>query len=441
MKYISFLLSLYFLISFSKSSKFNDNSDDNPDPGYENLLKWGLSHNLTMTSKIKFIKSKSTKQYIAKNLIPEDDVIMDIPPSCMLNINSTLTLLNSKKFFKAFLNYVEAEKLSTEVMKDEYHVDQAFMSYVLYIVNKKPKYYSKNNFYKYYSPMFYIFEQNLDNLPFYFSSEQMRFFLNTSFGSVFEIFNKYIQEESFTFEKKIFNKSIEYEEYLKYRIFSMQKSYEVNKTINIVPFIDYIKKDFKKINCEFNVSDNGHIIIKAKENIFPGEELIMNPAAISNQHRFTFFGETFDEIKDKFNTFNIPSLIPNYITDKNVIFDLESFGNKARVDLVEIDFYKSIMFVYKKFAKLINEDDSDIGACNLMLKYLKRIRSNYEYINKDEVRKAFFSQKDIDNVLRIIEGEKLFIDRRISLLMIHIKNLKERMNRKVNYDAEDVNDL
>jgi len=269
----------------------------------------------------------------------------------------------------------------------------------------------------------------------------MRFFLNTSFGSVFEIFNRYIQEESFTFEKKIFNKSIEYEEYLKYRIFSMQKSYEVNKTINIVPFIDYIKKDFKKINCEFNVSDNGHIIIKAKENIFPGEELIMNPAAISNQHRFTFFGETFDEIKDKFNTFNIPSLIPNYITDKNVIFDLESFGNKARVDLVEIDFYKSIMFVYKKFAKLINEDDSDIGACNLMLKYLKRIRSNYEYINKDEVRKAFFSQKDIDNVLRIIEGEKLFIDRRISLLMIHIKNLKERMNRKVNYDAEDVNDL
>ena len=270
----------------------------------------------------------------------------------------------------------------------------------------------------------------------------MKFFFNTSFGSVFEIFNKYIQEEIDTFEKKIFNKSIVYEDYLKYRIFSVQKSYEVNKTINIVPFIDYIKKDFKKINCEFNISDNGHMIIKAKTNIFPGEELIMNPITISNQHRFIFFGETFDEIKDKFNTFNLPSLIPNYITDrKDIIFDLESFGNKARVDLVEIDFYKSIMYVYKKFAKLINEDDSDIGACNLILKYLKRIRSNYDLINKDEIRKAFYLQKDIDNVFRIIEGEKIFIDRRIDLLMIHIKNLKERMNKKVNYDAEDVNDL
>ena len=367
---------------------------------------------------------------------------MDIPPSCMLNINTTLTLLNSKKFFNAYNNYKEAEKLSTEITKDEYHVDQAFMSYVLYIVNKKKKFYEKNNFYKYYSPLFYIFDQNLDSLPFYYSSEQMKFFFNTSFGSVFEIFNKYIQEEIDTFEKKIFNKSIVYEDYLKYRIFSVQKSYEVNKTINIVPFIDYIKKDFKKINCEFNISDNGHMIIKAKTNIFPGEELIMNPITISNQHRFIFFGETFDEIKDKFNTFNLPSLIPNYITDrKDIIFDLESFGNKARVDLVEIDFYKSIMYVYKKFAKLINEDDSDIGACNLILKYLKRIRSNYDLINKDEIRKAFYLQKDIDNVFRIIEGEKIFIDRRIDLLMIHIKNLKERMNKKVNYDAEDVNDL
>ena len=284
--------------------------------------------------------------------VPEQLVVkvMDIPPECMININTTLSLLNSKKFKKAFEKYKELEKLSIEVMKDEHHVEQAFMSYVLYIVQKKKKTYEKNDFYKYYSPLYYIFDPNMDHLPFSFSSEQMKLFFNTSFGSVFEILNQYIQEEVTNFEKKIFNKSINSEEYLKYRISTIQNSFEINKTLNIVP--------------------------------------------------------TFEEIKDKFNTFSVPSLIPNFITDKPVDFDIKSLGPKSRTDLVEIDFYKPLIFVYKKFAKKIGEDDSDMGACKLILKYITKLKENYELITKDKIRKEFYTLRDIENVYRIIEGEK-----------------------------------
>ena len=394
-----------------------------------------------MTEKIRLVKDKDTKIYIAKNLIPEDDIIMDIPPECMININTTLSLINSKKFKKAFEKYKEVEKLSIEVMKDEHHVEQAFMSYVLYIIQKKKKTYEKNDFYKYYSPLYYIFEPNMDHLPFSFSSEQMKLFFNTSFGSVFEILNQYIQEEVTTFEKKIFNKSINSEEYLKYRISSIQNSFEINKTLNIVPFIYYIKKSFQKPNTEFNINEEGHIVVKAKANIFPGEELIMRPNTVSNDHRFIFFGETFEEIKDKFNTFSIPSLIPNFITDKPVDFDIKSLGPKARTDLVEIDFYKPLIFVYKKFAKKIGEDDSDMGACKLILKYITKLKENYELITKEKIRKEFYTQRDIDNVFRIIEGEKMFLERRIDILELYMKNQEERAKEKKNYDAEDVNDL
>ena len=438
----SFLQLIFIILFVFIFSKNNYKEPETTDPGYEELLKWGLENSLNITSKIRFIKDKDTKRYVAKNLIPEEELILDIPPDCMMNIKKSLELLNSKKFRKAFNEYIEVDKQSTDVLQDEHHVDQAFMAYILYIVNHKKKSYekNKNKFYEFYKPLYYMFEDNLDSLPFYYSSEQMRFFLNTSFGSVFEILNRYINEEATIFEKKIFKKTVLFEEYLPYRIFTIQKSYEVNGTINIVPFLDYIKKDFKNVNCDYKIED-GHIIIKAKQNIFPGEELILMPITISNQHRFIFFGETFDEILDKFQSYNIPTIIPHFLTNKKIEFDVDSLGPKTRVDLGEIDFYKGMINVYKKFAKSIQEDDSEEGACNLILKYIEKIRNNFNYIRKEDIRNAFFKKKDAENVQRIIEGEKKFLDRRISILKIYIQNLKVRQNETPDYSAEDVNDL
>ena len=441
MKFLPKTFLIFFLINFSFFYISCQDEDENMDEGYVKLLSWGKSHNLNITDKIRFIKNKESKQYIAKNLIPEDFVIMDIPPDCMLNINQTLSLLNMKKFRKGYEKYQGLEKLSTEVQQDTHHAEQAFMAYVLYIVNKKKKTYEKNNFYKYYSPLYYALEVNMDHLPFSFSSAQMKFFFNTSLGSVFEVFNRYIDEEVTTFEKKIFNKTILFEDYLQFRVATIQNSFEINQTLNIIPFVNYIKKDFKKVNCEFKFEENGHMVIKASANIFPGEELIMKPLTVSNEHRFIFFGETFDEIKDKYNTFNIPSLIPQFITNKPVDFDIYSLGPKTRVDLTEIDFYKGLIFIYKKFARTIGEDDSDMGACKLILRYITRLKENYELINMDKIRKEFFNKRDIENVWRIIEGEKMFMERRIDILKTYMRNQEERSKEKKNYDAEDVNDL
>ena len=441
MKQLSYILFIIlFIIVFSK---YDYKETEVSDPGYEDLLKWGLKNSLNISKKIKFVKDKNTKQYIVKELIPEGEIVIDIPPECMININKTLEFLNSKKFRKAYYAYKEEDKYNKEVLKDQHHADQAFMAYIFYIMNHKKKSYekNKNKFYEFTKPLNYMFEDNLDSLPFFFSSEQMRFFLNTSFGSVFEIFNKYINEEASIFEKKIFKKTVVFEEYLPYRIFMVQKSYEVDDVINLVPYIDYIKKSFKNINCEFKIED-GYIKIKAKHKILPGEELIINPITISNQHRFIFFGETYDEILDKFQTFNIPTIIPHYITDKPITFDVDSLGERSRVDIIEIDFYKSMINTYRRFARTIQEDDTEEGACKLILKYLTTIRNNYDYIKNEDIRNAFFNRKDAENVQRIIDGEKKFLERRISILKIYIKNLKYKDDYKeVDYDAEEVNDL
>ena len=52
----------------------------------------------------------------------------------------------------------------------------------------------------------------------------------------------------------------------------------------------------------------------------------------------------------KFESFSIPTIIPHFISDKLYNFDMNILGHKTRVDLAEIDFYKGMINVYKKFA-------------------------------------------------------------------------------------------
>ena len=440
----SIIFLILFIFIFSKID-YKDIEESN-DPGYNELLKWGLNNSLNITNKIKFVKEKDTKKYIAKNLIPEEDIIMDIPPECMMNVNKSLELLNSKKIKKAYNAYMkEEQKISNKnVEVDAQGVDQSFLAYILYVVNHNKKTYEKKNnkFYEYYKNMFYTFEDNLDSLPFYYSNEQMRLFLNTSFGSVFEIINRFVNDEVTIFEKKIYKKPFILEEYLPYRIFTIQKGHDVGGVQNLVPFIDYIKKDFKNINCELKV-ENGHVIVKANHNIFPGEELVMKTVTPSNQHRFIFFGETFDEIMDKFQTYSIPTVIPYFVTDKKIEYDFNNIGEKSRVDLVQNEYYKNVVDVYQLLARMMNVDDSEENAYALFLKYLLRIRSNFDYVKNENIRNAFYKQKDIDNVKRIIEGEKKFLDSKINDLKSYIKSLKNKNKKKEQEvsKTEEVNDL
>ena len=114
-------------------------------------------------------------------------------------------------------------------------------------------------------------------------------------------------------------------------------------------------------------------------------------------------------------------------------------GEKSRVDLAQTDFYKKVTDVYKMISEKIGEDGSEESACKLLLKYLKRIRSNFDYVTNEDIRNAFFKQKDIDNVKRIIDGEKKFMDKKIKDLKTYIKTLV-KLNKEKEVE-EKVNEL
>ena len=411
----------------------------------EKLINWGLNNSLNLSEDLTFSKNK----FIAKKFITIDDIIMTIPKKLMLNVKKSLELLNSSKLKKDYEAYLKVDKESQkkrQTIFDEAHIDQSFLSYILYIISHKKKKYSKTDFYKYYNHISYMFEDNLDNLPFSYSSEQMQLFTNTTFGPIFESLYRYFSDEASLFEKKFYQKPIIFEDYLKYRIFSVKKYYNISNEVNLVPFIDLIKQSHKEPNCIY-YDENGEIKLKAILNVFPGEELVLKPQNISNQHRLIFFGETFEEILDVFPSYSVYVMPRYFLYENNVEID-NDLSDKLKkydmLDLCENEFYKSIIDIYSEITVRINKKHKgEIHALRFLVKYLKRLRKNLDYVDDGKIRDSFYSRKDMDNAMRIFRGERMFLDKKIKEVVDYIKKFRKfkKILDKSNDGVIDIDDL
>ena len=293
-----------------------------------------------------------------------------------------------------------------------------------------------------------MFEGNIEHLPFFYSSEQIRLFSNTTFGGVFENLNRYFSDEYSLFEKNFYKKHMIFEDYLKYRIFSVQKYYNFteNGGVNLVPFIDLIKQSHNEPNCIF-YEEKGHIKVRAILNLFPGDELIIKPENISNQHRLIFFGETFDEIIDVFPSYSIPVVAKNFLLEENLELDnnlLEKIKKYNMMDLCVDEFYNYVIDLYSEIAVKINKKHKgEIHALKLLIKYLKKLKSNIELIDDEKIRNSFFSKIDIDNARRILKGEKMFLGKKIKEVQDYIKKFRKfkKIMDKSNNGNIDIEDL
>ena len=269
---------IFFLIlnNFIIPNKNYSNAYSEPD--YESLLKWGLNNSLYINNKIKLITSDDERHYMANVDISKGEIIFDIPPKITLTINNSILLFNSENIINKYNNYITEYLKSNQTLDDISHIDQSFIAYLLYISNKT-KSNEAINFYENYKYLYYIFEDDLTHLPSFYTDEQINIFLNyTSFGSVFELMNIYLMGEVNILEKKIFKEKINLEEYFRYRFLLVQKSYNISNITTVVPYIDFIKRDFSlnNINCKLVVKKK-HIKIKAIKNIKKGELLTIKP--------------------------------------------------------------------------------------------------------------------------------------------------------------------
>ena len=412
-----------------------DKRIDYTDEGYEKLLQWGLKNSLIVNNKIKLTKYNDDKQYIANDNISKNEIILDIPQEITFSLNKSFSILNSKFLEDKYKEYKKEDINSNTTLNYISHIEQAYIAYLLYTANKT----KSNEFrklYEYYEPLYYILEEELTHLPTFFTPDQLNTFLNrTMFGSILEIMNAHIMSQISLLEK-IFNEKIDLESYAPLRFLLVKKSYNISNHMSVIPFIDLINRelDTNSINCKLRVN-KGHIKIKAIKNIKKGEIITLKQIKMNNQYSFIFFGKTYDEM-EHFNSFVIPVIIPSLLSDEGIKLDIDESDSENKADLTWPNFFEIVLPVYKDVARSLKRDDSDYACYQMILKYLEQIKSNYNYIDFENIEDEFDNKRDSDNVKRIITGEKNFIEKKIKELLGLIEKSKKKVkilgkNKKV----------
>lgn len=397
---------------------------------YDYLLEWGLNNSLMISNKLGMrYTNENNKTYYAKEEIPENTLIMNIPFKIMLNVDNALKLLNNKKLSKLYNDY-KNDKFEITVGYLPPGNDQSFLTYLIYLVNNGQKKYKKSKFYQYFHYLFDTFETNLDHFPMFYNRNQLRL-LNGSV-SLMEValMKELYKEEIDKFEVKHKQKNIDFDEYLRYRTLTVAKSLNISNISSIIPFIDMFANDPIDYNVNFrlNETDNSLFVFTTKK-VKRDDILYIRSGYFSNIMRFVLYGETFEKMKDQIDSYKIP-MISNMLLSTLNQDEIDQFNLDDTIDLNNKKFYKKALKSYKKLSLMKKGDGSEFSAYQLFLKNLEMVREVFNNVIISDIHKEFVDMKSIYNVKRILEFEKGLLDKKLNVLRKFIQKLEKTNDKK-----------
>ena len=424
---IYLLIITFILLIVNINSKTTKDSDL--------LFEWGKNNSVFISDKIGInYTSENIKNFYVKEEIDKNEVIMTIPPELILNIKTALNLYGPKT--KKLYDKYKKEKFEYVNEFLSYRKQQSFLAYLMLQGSKH-----NNKFHKFFQYFMNTFETNLDGFPLFYNNEQFSLLTMSQFGN--EIFQtKTLFEEEYSIlDQKILSKGLDYDEYLKFRTYTLSKGNNITGLCSLIPFTDILDIHPTKYNLklEFNLSDYGAKVIATKK-IKMKRRLRLKVQTGQNSNSLIFYGKTFKELENTVNSFLVPYISSQYLTEKNMD---QSLANNEKIDLAHEKFYEEAMKTYMDFSKKIKQDGSPLSALYIFKDNLNAMRKKYDDVSTSQIHKAFFTQRDIDNVKRVINLEKRFYDEKMKVLDVlidyTINNKTETQSKnKKEKDVEDI---
>ncbi len=406
---------------------------------YDDLLEWGKNNSLYISDNIgmKYI-NENNKTYYAKDDIAENTLIMNIPYDLMLNREKAFKLLDNKKLEKLYLDY-KSQKFGIDIGFLPASLEQSFLAYILTYYTTHPKKYKKTKFYSYFHYLIDTFETDLDSYPVFYSQSQLKL-LTGSLALIETTLLKELYNEEANKLKRLGGGKIDIDEFMRYRTLTTVKTLNITNNTSIVPFIDMFENDPIDYNINFKLNETTRdLYVFTTKPIRRDSTLYIRSGHFSNNKRFVIYGQTFEKMKDYIEAFQIPMI--SYKLQQQIKVEDENFEYEESIDLVKKKFYKKALGTYKQLSKYNKEDGSDISAYKLFLKNLEMSREAYNDVSSSDVYREFVKAKDINNVIRVLNFEKKFMDEKIEVLKKYIHKLEKNEKREKKYEKNINKDL
>lgn len=394
---------------------------------YELLYEWGKNNSVFISYKISMNYTNSnTKNFYVNEKIDSGELIMSIPKNVILNVNTALKLSGSK-IRTQYDNYVK-EKFDGnmniyEVKEDR--LDHSFLAYLMTVANKKKS--KKNKFYKHFKYFLNTFETNVEYLPPFYNSQQIKLLMFSLIGKGILQTKSMIEEEHKILETNIYKNFLDIDEYMKYRIFTYKKLVDTSNLNGLVPFVDILDKNPINFNLQLNYSlSEGVLYIYAIQDIEQDDKLILYTNQMPNIKSFLMYGDIYEENKDFIEIFRIPLISSVFIKENNLDPEL----NKGDyLDLEENKYYEKTIPLYMKLTKIFNKDESKVSALSIFLENIKEIRKTYEKVNLGILFEHFYKNEYVEKILSLLDTEKRYLDKKI-------KEIKDLINQFAGEDNE-----
>ena len=332
MKYFTLIINILFYLSYCQINFQKEKTKEL----IKNIIEWGKENNFTLPSFIDISDDKDPK-FISKKTIEKNETLFVIPYSLMFTTDKALDLLNSKKLRNQFHRMKREEFLYIEYEDEEYRKEESFLSYILYLMEKRPKKYQKTKFYeeyKYYLEALRIIPRIK---PLFFDNDTLEKLYMTYLNTLYKSIKRDYEEEIFIFKGESYsNKDIDYEDYLPHRINVHNKGIKINGHKTMIPFFNFFETDYINYNANYTIEKDGSIKIYSKKNIQKYEEIIIFSKKKTNQRNLLFEGKTYDKLTNYFDEYLIPAFsMPLYYIFDIIDNDLE---NQYFINLKEDDF-------------------------------------------------------------------------------------------------------
>ena len=410
--FILFLFSLVHSQSMSEKIKIKQINT--------NLLDWGKKNNFTLSSLIEISQDKDPK-FIAKKEIKKNETILIIPNNLMFTVDKALNLIGSKKLRKQYHQLRTEEFLYIEFEDEEYRKEEAFLSYIFYLMEHRPKKYQKSKFYEEYKYYLEALKIRPRVKPLFLDNDGCEKIYMTYLNTLYKSLKRDYEEEIFIFKGETYNKKdIDYEDYLPHRINVHNKGIKILNHKTMVPFLNYFESDYINDNANYIIEEDGSIRIYSKRNIQKFEEIIIKSPKMTNARYLLFRGKTYEKLVNYYDEYLIPAFGISLYYRFNI--QDKELEHLHFINLLDKDFDEYAIEIYKDHLNILKDerernDTSGNGyPYEILMNNLKSFKEYIKNYNLDRIYEYFQDAEIRNHIARIIKGESRILEKAYSFV-------------------------